>query len=93
MLALFFLTLTSNGFIGANALAGALAVDPLRSGSASGLFGASSFLVGAGAATLAAAFHDGTVAPLAAVMAASLALGTLALYLLALPRRGEGELA
>jgi len=93
MLALFFVTLTSNGFIGANALAGALAVDPLRSGSASGLFGSSSFMVGAGAATLAGLFHDGTARPLAAVMAGGLCLGTLALYTLALPRRGEGELS
>ena len=92
MLILLFVTLTTNGFIGANALAGALAVDPLRSGSASGLFGASSFLVGAGAATLAGLFHDGTVRPLATVMAASLALGTAALYGLALARRGEHEL-
>lgn len=89
ILALLFLTLTSNGFIGANALAGALSVDPLRSGSASGLFGASSFLVGAAAASIFGLAHDGTVRPLAAVMAASLVGGAVALYTLALPRRGE----
>ncbi len=89
MLALFFVTLTSNGFIGANALAGALSIDPLRSGSTSGLFGASSFLVGAAAATLAGALHDGTVVPLAGVMATALVLGTIALFALALPRAHE----
>ena len=92
MLALFFVTMTSNGFIGANALAGALSVDPLRSGSASGLFGSSSFLVGAAAAAVAGVFHDGTVLPLAAVMATSLTLGAVALYTLALPRAHERDL-
>ena len=86
-LALIFVTLTSNGFIGANALAGALAVDPLRSGSASGLFGSSSFAIGALATTVAGLFHDGTVLPMAAVMAASLIGATVALYTLALPGR------
>ncbi len=87
VLALLFLTLSSYGFVAANTLAGGLSVDPLRSGSASGLFGASSFGVGAGAAALAGAFHDGTARPMAAVMALSLTLAAAALYGLALPRR------
>ena len=87
VLALLFATLSSNGFIGANALAGGLAVDPLRSGSTSGLFGASSFGVGAAAAALAGSFHDGTARPMAAVMAGSLVLGAVALFALAFSRQ------
>ncbi|WP_419813707.1 multidrug effflux MFS transporter [Glacieibacterium sp.] len=81
-----FATLSSNGFIGANALAGALSVDPLRSGSASGLFGASSFGAGAGSAAVAGAFHDGTPVPMAVVMLASLAAAAAAFFGLARPR-------
>lgn len=92
VLALLVATLTSNGFCAANALAGALSVDPLRSGSTSGLFGAASFALGAGAAALAGAFHDGTERPMAAVMAFSLVGAAIALYTLALPRHDEAEL-
>ena len=77
--ALLFATLSSSGFIGSNALAGALSVDPLRSGSTSGLAGASSFGAGAGAAALSGAFHDGTALPLAVVMLLSLS-GAAAAY-------------
>ena len=93
VLALLFGTLSMNGLCGANALAGALAVDPLRSGSTSGLFGASSFAFGAGAGALCGLFHDGTERPMAAVMAVSLVLAAAALYTLALPRGDEAELA
>ena len=93
VLALLFGTLSSNGLCGADALAGALSVDPLRSGSTSGLFGSSSFAFGAGAAAISGAFHDGTERPMAAVMAVSLGLAAVSLYTLALPRRGEAELA
>ena len=84
--ALLFATLSSNGFIGSNALAGALSVDPLRSGSTSGLFGASSFGAGAGAAAVAGAFHDGTAVPMAVVMLVSLATAAAAFFGLARAR-------
>lgn len=86
MLGLLFLTMGSNGFIGANAIAGALNVDPLRAGATSGLFGSANFALGALASALAAAFHDGTARPMAAVMLLSLVLAALAYYVLARPR-------
>ncbi len=89
MLGLLFLTMGSNGFIGANAIAGALNVDPLRAGATSGLFGSANFALGAVASALVAAFHDGTARPMAAVMLLSLALAAAAFYGLARPRRIE----
>ena len=86
MLGLLFVTLGSNGFIAANAIAGALNVDPLRAGTTSGLFGAASFGVGAAASALGAALHDGTARPMAAVILASLCLAALSFRVLARPR-------
>ncbi|MBC7504611.1 MAG: multidrug effflux MFS transporter [Sandarakinorhabdus sp.] len=81
-----FAVLTSNGFIAANALAGALNVDPLRAGTTSGLFGAANFALGAVASATAAALHDNTPLPLAVVMAVALVVGAGAFYGLAHPR-------
>ena len=86
ILPLLFLTLASYGFMQGNTMAGALSVDPLRAGSASALLGGLSFAMGAGASTLAGAFHDGTPRPMAFVMLAALAGSALALRRLALPR-------
>ena len=83
-----FAVLTSNGFIAANALAGALNVDPLRAGTTSGLFGAANFALGAVASATAAALHDDTPLPLAMVMMTALLIGAGAFYGLAHPRRG-----
>jgi DHA1 family bicyclomycin/chloramphenicol resistance-like MFS transporter len=81
-----FAVLTSNGFIAANALAGALSVDPLRAGTTSGVYGASNFAFGAIASASAAALHDGTAVPVAVVIIVALAGGALAFFLLARPR-------
>ncbi len=81
-----FAVLTSNGFIAANALAGALNVDPLRAGTTSGLFGAANFALGATASAIAAALHDGSARPVAYVMGTALTLAVLAYYALARPR-------
>jgi DHA1 family bicyclomycin/chloramphenicol resistance-like MFS transporter len=81
-----FAVLTSNGFIAANALAGALNVDPLRAGTTSGLFGSANFALGAAASATAAALHDGTARPVAMVMAAALLLATFAYFGLARAR-------
>jgi MFS transporter, DHA1 family, multidrug resistance protein len=86
ILAGLFAVLTSNGFIAANALAGALNVDPLRAGTTSGLFGAANFALGAVASATAAALHDGTPLPVAMVIAAALVIATIAYYGLAKPR-------
>ncbi len=87
VLAMLFVTLSSFGLISANASAGALGVDPLRAGATSALIGSASFGLGALAATIAGAFHDGTPRPMAVVMAVSLIGAALALHTLALPRR------
>lgn len=85
-----FLVLATYGFMGANTIAGALSVDPLRAGSISALIGGTGFGVGAIAATIAGAFHDGTAWPMAFVMALSLVGAATALFTLALPRRVRG---
>ncbi len=86
VLPLLFLLLASFGFMQGNTMAGALSVDPLRAGSTSALSGAASFAVGALAASLAGAFHDGTARPMAVVMLVSLVGSALALHRLALPK-------
>ncbi len=87
VLAFLFVTLTSFGFMAANATAGALGVDPLRAGSTSALIGSASFAVGALAATIAGAFHDGSPRPMAVVMAVSLAGAAASIHGLALRKR------
>lgn len=84
-----FAVLTSNGFIAANALAGALNVDPLRAGTTSGLFGAANFALGAVASAAAAALHDNTAVPVAMVITTALVAGAAAYYFLAQPRHGN----
>ena len=87
VLPLLFVLLASYGFMQGNTMAGALNVDPRRSGSVSALMGGASFGVGAIAATLTGLFHDGTPRPMAVAMLVALAGSTLALRALALPRR------
>jgi len=81
--------LSSFGFINANALAGALSVDPLRAGTTSGLLGAGTFVIGAVASVLAAAMHDGTAKPLALTLLLAQVLGAAAYFGLARRRAGE----
>lgn len=80
-----FAVLTSNGFIAANALAGALNVDPLRAGTTSGLFGSANFTLGAVASATAAGLHDGTPIPVAIVIVTALVVATIAYFTLAKP--------
>lgn len=86
VLPLLFVLLASYGFMAGNTMAGALNVDPKRSGSISALMGGASFGVGALAASLAGAFHDGTPAPMAIVMMLALVGSALSLRMLALPK-------
>lgn len=90
---LLFCLMASFGFMQSNAMAGALSIDPRRAGSISALTGGMSSGVGAGAAMLAAAMHDGTPRPMAVIMLLSLTLSILSLRLLAFPKRGRGILA
>jgi len=85
VLPLIFVLLGSYGFMAGNTTAGALSVDPLRSGATSALLGAASFAAGALASSLAGAFHDGTARPMALVMLACLLGSVTSLRLMALP--------
>jgi len=86
VLPLLFLLLGSYGFMAGNTTAGALSVDPLRSGASSALLGAASFAAGALASSVAGLFHDGTARPMALVMLAALLGSVAALRFLALPK-------
>lgn len=79
-----FVTIASSSLIQANGLAGALAVDGSRAGSAAALFGASGFGLGAAAASIAGAFSDGTALPMAVVLTACLVGCAAALFGMAL---------
>lgn len=80
VMAALFGIMSSFGFVMGNSNAGALSVDPLRSGSVSALMGASGFAVGAAAMTLASLFADGTPVPMAAVMAGALLVAAGSYY-------------
>jgi DHA1 family bicyclomycin/chloramphenicol resistance-like MFS transporter len=86
VLPLLFVLLGTYGFLQGNTMAGALNVDPKRSGSVSALMGGASFGVGAVASSLAGVFHDGTPRPMAVTMLVAMIGSALTLRLLALPR-------
>lgn len=89
ILPLLFVLLGSYGFMQGNTMAGALNVDPRRAGSVSALMGGASFGVGALAASLSGAFHDGTPRPMAVVMALAVIGSAVALRTLALPKAAQ----
>jgi DHA1 family bicyclomycin/chloramphenicol resistance-like MFS transporter len=72
-----FFFVCSIGMVGANAMAGGLALFPDRAGVASALAGTLQFLTGAVGASLVSAFSDGTPLPMAAVIAGA---GILSLF-------------
>ena len=86
-----FLIISTYGFVSANTGAGALSVDPARSGSISALIGGASFGTGALASAIAAWTSDGTPRPVALTMLAASTLAAVALYTLALPRKRRHE--
>jgi DHA1 family bicyclomycin/chloramphenicol resistance-like MFS transporter len=86
VLPLLFGLISSYGFMQGNTMAGALNVDPRRSGSVSALMGALSFAAGALAASLSGLLHDGTPRPMALIMLAGFTGSALATHLLALPK-------
>lgn len=89
VLPLLFVTLASYGLMQGNTMAGALSQDPLRAGSVSALMGGAAFAVGAFASWLNGTLHDGTPRPMTGVMLGALILSMIALFTLALPKRGE----
>ncbi len=85
-----FLIMSGMGFNQSNASAGALNVDPRRSGSTSALLGAGSFGAGAAASAAAGVLRDGTARPMAMVILASLTIAVIALRTLVLERKAKG---
>jgi len=77
------LTMATYGFAQANLTAETLAVDPGHAGSVAALAGTASFAVGAVAATVATAMHDGTARPPATVIAACASIAAAAYFGLA----------
>lgn len=84
LLAPLFVCIVSNGFIGPNAAAAALAPYGQSAGSASALLGALQFTAGASAGALVAAFHNGTALPMAAVIMGCCVLALAIFWLLIL---------
>lgn len=76
-----FVVLACLGFTMPNATAGAMTVDPQRAGATSAVLGCLQFACGATGAIVAGAFHDGSALPMAAVIASSLAISAVALWL------------
>ncbi|CAN5448273.1 multidrug effflux MFS transporter [soil metagenome] len=63
-----FFVIASLGFTQANALMGAINVDPTRSGATASLFGSIGSFAGAGSAALGSVLQDGTPRPLSAII-------------------------
>ena len=82
-----FLIVGAMGFNQANAMAGALNIDPRRAGATSSLVGSCTFGVGALASAVAGLLRDGTPRPMAIVIFGALVLALLSILLLVNPRR------
>lgn len=80
-----FLIVANMGLTQANALAGAMAVDPSRAGTTSALAGCGQFAAGALCGAVASAVNDGTTVPFAAVILGALAIAGLGLRVLVRP--------
>ncbi len=80
LLILLFLMIGSISPVQANAMAGGLAVDALRGGSAAALFGAITFAGGAASSWIASLLYDGTARGLTMVVAACLAGAALSIW-------------
>ncbi len=74
-----FLVIASLGFNQPNALAGAMAMQPMRAGSVSALIGCAQFGIGAICATIAGGLLDGTARPMAAVIAGTTLIAVIVL--------------
>ena len=74
-----FVVITSLGFVMPNGVAGAMAVDRQRSGTAGALVGCLQFVVGSIGAICIGIFYDGSALPMAATIAGALALAILLL--------------
>jgi len=88
-----FVTIASSSLVQANSLAGALAAAGPRPGSASALFGAGGFGLGAVTSTIAGAMGSRTALPMALVIAACLLACAASLFGLALRPSARGAVA
>lgn len=84
--AILFFMVGSVSPVQANTMAGGLAIDPLRAGSAAALFGAATFAAGAAASAVAGLLFDGTARGLCLVIGACLIGVALSIRLLILRR-------
>lgn len=85
LVALLFIVVASIAPVQANTMAGGLGVDPLRSGSTAALFGATTFLAGAGASWIAGLAYRADGSGLATVAAFCLLGSAAATFLLIRP--------
>lgn len=81
------LTCAPFAFVQSNSSARGFAIEPLRAGAASALFGAGGYAAGALSGWTASALYDGTPAPVSVVMLASLCLSAAACLLLTQHKR------
>jgi DHA1 family bicyclomycin/chloramphenicol resistance-like MFS transporter len=86
-----FLVVSSNAFVMANTMAGALSVDALRAGTASALFGAVTFGMGTLCSLAAGALYDGSARGLIAVIVCCLLGVAGAIRFLILPGRQRAD--
>lgn len=87
LFAILFFMVGSVSPVQANAMAGGLAIDPLRAGSAAALFGATTFAAGAAASAVAGMLYDGTARGLCLVIGCCLIGVFASIRLLILPQR------
>jgi len=87
-----FLAVSTTSLIQANALAGALAVDPMRAGAAAALYGSGSFATGSLFAWLSGMAYDHSARPMAITIAAAF-VGSALLLRFALHRGAEAAAA
>jgi DHA1 family bicyclomycin/chloramphenicol resistance-like MFS transporter len=81
-----FFALASYGVMTGNTSAGALSVDPHRSGSTSALMGAASFGAGAAVSAITALFHEASARPLACAFLICMTASVVTIRWLAFPR-------
>ena len=81
-----FFALASYGVMTGNTSAGALSVDPHRSGSTSALMGAASFGAGAAVSAITALFHDASARPLAVTFVVCMTASVVCIRWLAFPK-------
>jgi DHA1 family bicyclomycin/chloramphenicol resistance-like MFS transporter len=91
VLAPLFLVIASFGLVGANTQAAGLNIDPIRAGSVSALMGGASFGAGALVAGVTGLLQDGTARPMAGVILAAIIASSIALYTLAAPASAKDD--